>query len=102
MGARFPGVHVIVVGDFNRVYQDTWKFGNGIDLVKATNGRGGNFDFDWVFASLYKSGKVTYGNLKHESGVCSGADCSAETGSDHKAVLIELEFEHSVRSGAAP
>jgi endonuclease/exonuclease/phosphatase family metal-dependent hydrolase len=80
----FPGVHVVLVGDFNNT---DWQYiGDTTMLKKAAQATGGNYSFDWVFTTEgLGEPKVTYGSL-------GGDGRAVETGSDHEPVLIEASF----------
>jgi len=91
---QFPGVYVVFVGDFNRSDHSNFHFERcGLELVSGATG--GNYGFDWVFASSYQSSQITYGDLSNQqpySGACSTGNCSINTGSDHEPVLVSLDF----------
>jgi endonuclease/exonuclease/phosphatase family metal-dependent hydrolase len=79
----FPGVHVVLVGDFNNT---DWQYiGETTKLTKAVQATGGNMSFDWVFTTgALGEPKITYGSIVDGRAV--------ETGSDHEPVLIEASF----------
>jgi len=80
----FPGIHVILVGDFNN--SDWQSISDITELTKADQATGGNYSFDWVFTTaVLEEPNITYGSI--------GDDGRAvETWSDHVPVLIEASF----------
>jgi endonuclease/exonuclease/phosphatase family metal-dependent hydrolase len=81
---EFPGIHVILVGDFNN--NDWWNFKVTPPLQKAEQATGGNMGFDWVLTTpALEEPTITYGQIGSNGR-------AAVTGSDHEPVLIEARF----------
>merc|ERR1712187_892027 len=81
---EFPGVNVILVGDFNN--RDWWNFKVTPPLRKPEQASGGNMGYDWVLTTpTPEEPTITYGTI--------GSNGRAvHTGSDHEPVLIEARF----------
>jgi endonuclease/exonuclease/phosphatase family metal-dependent hydrolase len=81
---EFPGVSVILVGDFNN--QDWWNFKVTPPLRKPEQATGGNMRYDWVLTTpTPEEPTITYGQMGHNGRALA-------TGSDHEPVLIEARF----------
>merc|ERR1712151_747777 len=81
---EFPGVNIILVGDFNN--RDWWNFKVTPPLRKPEQATGGNMGYDWVLTTpTPEEPKITYGEIGNHGR-------AIHTGSDHEPVLIEARF----------